>query len=100
MSTRRWTLNEAEGRYAATNLTTPTITVELALKRSTGVVEPVGVFELDLVALAAQGFVTKRDKGGQEVFDVQIYRGASGAYTLGVRRADQTALGPFARRAR
>ncbi len=88
---RRWNLNEAEGRFAQTNIREPVIEVELGLNQTNGPTVPVGRFRLNLVVMAAKGVVTKRGK----VYDVQIYRESDGSYTLGVRRSQTTPLEPF-----
>ena len=56
---------------------------------------PVGRYKLDLWALSADGFVTRREVAGASVFDVQIYRESNGSYTLGVRRDQVTSLRTF-----
>lgn len=93
--TRRWNLNEAEGRYAATNLTETAIDLHLGMKRTDGSKVPVGRYRLDLEALADRGFVTKRGYGAAAVFDVQIYREPDGRFLLGVRRDRTTPLERF-----
>jgi hypothetical protein len=93
--TRRWNLNEREERYAATNLPETGIDLHLGLKRADGRTVPVGRYALDLKALAREGYVTCRDVGGTEVYDVQIYRESSGAYKLGVRQSHVTPLRRF-----
>jgi len=93
--TRRWNLNEREGRYAATNLPETRIDLHLSLKRLDGQRVPVGRYALDLKALARKGHVTCRDVRGTEVYDVQIYRESSGIYKLGVRRDHVTPLRYF-----
>jgi hypothetical protein len=94
-STRRWNLNEREGRYAATNLSDGAIDLHLGLKRRDGTTVPVGRYKLDLWALSADGYVTRREVAGASVFDVQIYRESNGSYTLGVRRDQVTSLRTF-----
>lgn len=94
-STRRWNLNERDGRYAATNLSHTTIDLHLGLKRRDGSTVPVGRYKLDLRALSAGGYVTRREVAGSNVYDVQIYRESNGSYTLGVRRDHVTPLRAF-----
>jgi len=84
--TRRWNINEAEGRYAATNLPETAVDLHLGLKRLDGQKVPLGRYTLDLVVLAKQGFVTRRQVGSTVVFDVQVYRESDGTLLLGVRR--------------
>lgn len=93
--TRRWNLNEAEGRYAATNLPETVIDLELGMKRLDGRRVPLGRYLLDLVPLARQGFVTRRQVGSTRVFDVQVYREPDGTLLLGVRRDHTTPLEQF-----
>lgn len=88
---RHWNLNEAEGRYAATNLPETAIDLHLGLKRTDGQKVPQGRYLLDLITLARQGFVTRRQVGSTAIFDVQVYREPDGTLLLGVRR-DQTTL--------
>ncbi len=90
--TRRWNLNEAEGRYAATSLPETTIDLELGMKRLDGRRVPLGRYLLDLLPLARQGFVTRRQVGSSVVFDVQFYREPDGTLLLGVRRDQTTPL--------
>ncbi len=71
---RRWNLNEAEGRYAKTNVSDPYVEVDLGLRRVRGDREAVGRFRLDLEGLASEGVVARRVVDGRPVFDVQIYR--------------------------
>ena len=92
---RRWNLNEAEGRYAATNLADAVIDLELGMKRIDGRREALGRYLLDLLPLAQLGFVTRRQVGGSAVFDVQIYREPNGALLLGVRQGHTTKLERF-----
>ncbi len=92
---RRWNLNEAEGRYAATNLTDAVIDLELGLKRVDGRREALGRYVLDLLSLAEPGYVTHRLVGSVSVFDVQIYREPNGVLLLGVRRGHTTKLERF-----
>jgi hypothetical protein len=92
----RWNLNETEGRYAATNIVESVIELDLGLKRVDNSREPVGHFSLPLDALADDGFVTRRIVGGHRVFDVQIYRGQDGNYSLGVRQDQTTPLASYA----
>jgi hypothetical protein len=94
---RKWNLNELTGRYAKTSIVEPAIELHLGLKRADGRHEPVGCFFLDLNALAAHGFVTRRDVLDSRVFDVGIYRERDGTYSLGVRRDDTTLLAPYSR---
>lgn len=93
--TRRWNLNEAEGRYAATNLPETAIDLHLGMKRIDGQKVPLGRYLLDLEALAQRGFVTCRQIGSTGVFDVQIYREPTGKLLLGVRRDQTTPLEQF-----
>lgn len=93
--TRRWHLNEVEGRYAATNLTETAIDLHLGIKRVDGTKVPVGRYRLDLEALSEGGFVTKRGNGAAAVFDVQIYRVPNGRFLLGVQRGHTTPLERF-----
>jgi hypothetical protein len=91
----RWNLNESEGRYAATNIVESVIELDLGLKRIDSSREPVGHFLLPLDALADDGFVARRIVGGHRVFDVQIYRGQDGSYSLGVRQDRITPLASY-----
>lgn len=84
--TRRWNLNEAEGRYAATNMPETAIDLHLGLKRLDGEKVTLGRYALDLIVLAQQGFVARRRVGSTVVYDVQIYREPNGTLLLGVRR--------------
>ena len=93
--TRRWNINEAEGRYAATNLPETSIDLHLGMKRLDGEKVPLGRYDLDLVVLAQQGFVTRRPIGSTVVFDVQVYREPDGTLLLGVRRTRTTRLERF-----
>jgi hypothetical protein len=92
---RRWNINEAEGRYAATNLPETAIDLHLGMKRRDGQKVPLGRYDLDLGLLAQQGFVTCRQVGSAVVFDVQIYREPDGSLLLGVRRTRTTRLERF-----
>lgn len=89
---RRWNLNEAEGRYAATNIRDVVLEVELGLNQTSGPTIPQGTYRLNLAKLSTDGFVTKRGS----VYDVQIYRESDGSYMLGVRRSQTTPLDAFA----
>ena len=93
--TRRWNLNELEGRYASTNLTETAIDLHLGMKRADGTKVPVGRYLLNLEELSDQGFVTKRGSGAAAVFDVQIYRESTGRFVLGVRQSQTTPLDRF-----
>ncbi len=93
--TRRWNLNELEGRYAATDLTETAIDLHLGMKRADGTKVPVGRFLLDLEAESDEGYVTKRGHGAAAVFDVQIYRQSNGRFLLGVRQSETTPLDRF-----
>lgn len=95
MKTRRWNINEAEGRYAATNLPETAIDLHLGLKLLDGEKVRLGRYTLDLVALAGQGFVTRRQVGSTVVYDLQIYREPGGTLLLGVRRDRTTRLERF-----
>jgi hypothetical protein len=93
---RRWNLNEAEGKYAGTNIVESIMELHLGLKCLDGQQQAIGRFRLDLNALADKGFVTRRVVEGNRVFDVQIYREPDSAYSLGVRRDHTTPLAPYA----
>ena len=93
--TRRWNINEAEGRYAATNLPETAVDLHLGMKRLNGEKVPLGRYDLDLAELAQQGFVTRRQVGGTVVYDVQVYRESDGTLLLGVRRDRTTRLERF-----
>ena len=86
---------EDEGRYAATNLPETKVDLHLGMKRTDGRKVPVGRYYLDLVPLAARGFVTRRQVGSTVVFDVQVYRDPNGTFELGVRRDHTTPLEQF-----
>jgi hypothetical protein len=92
---RRWNLNERLGRVAGTNIVEPKIELHLGLQRLEGHQEHVGVFDLDLEALADAGFVTRRVVGNNRVFDVQVYRASSDTYELGAREGQTSALEQF-----
>ena len=84
------------GRGAtATNLPETAIDLHLGLKRLDGQKVPLGRYALDLIVLAQQGFVTRRQVGSTVVFDVQIYREPDGTLLLGVRRDRTTRLERF-----
>jgi hypothetical protein len=99
---RRWNLNEAEGRYAGTNIVESVIELHLGVKGNNGRIQKVGKFRLELNTLADQGFVTRRVVEGNRVFDVQIYLARRdlpvepSSYSLGVREHSTTPIAPYA----
>jgi len=99
---RRWNLNEAEGRYAATNIVESVIELHLGVKRTDGRRERVGHFRLDLNALADEQFVSRRVVDGNRVFDVQLYLLRPElplqaiSYSLGVQENRTTPIAPYA----
>ncbi len=95
---RRWNLNEAEGRYAMTNVAESLIDLHFGMKRTDGRQVPVGRFRLNLELLSRTGFVTKRQVGSSAVYDVQIYRLRDGSFVLGVRQDQTTPLAQYAAR--
>ena len=92
---RRWNLNEAQGRYAATNIVEPLILLDLGLKRTSGQTVKIGRYRLDLESLTALGVVTRREVSSNRVFDVQIYRDQDGGCSLGVRRDHTLPISQF-----
>jgi hypothetical protein len=77
-----WTLNAAHGYYVRTGLRASVVDVALSFKALNGQITPIGVFSLDLQALARAGAVKVRQVDGHDVFDVRIIRDEDGVYWL------------------
>jgi hypothetical protein len=77
-----WTLNAAHGYYVRTGLRASVVDVALSFKALNGQITPIGVFSLDLQALARAGAVNVRQVDGHDVFDVRIIRDEDGVYWL------------------
>jgi hypothetical protein len=90
--THRWNLNETAGRYARTGLVEEIVDLKLGLKRPDGKKEPVGHYQLPTDELADKGFVRRRFVDGQRVFDLQIYCGSDGIYSLRLQKKKTTLL--------
>jgi hypothetical protein len=84
---QRWILNQATGNHVRTGITDPVIVLDLWLNQVEGPTVPVGKFQVNLVVQAARGTVTRRQLGGESVYDVKVFAEPDGTYVLGVRRS-------------
>ena len=90
--TLSWTLSQRLDYYVSTSLSRTLLDFELMYRRLDGSVEHVGVFRLDLPALAERGAVTRRSTERGYVYDVKIVRDPDGSYHLAVRSEGRTPL--------
>jgi hypothetical protein len=93
---RNWTLTEDRPDYFNSQVNERVMTLNLSIRRSSGRVESVGRFRIDLDDLATRGFANRHVEGGKPRYVVQINHVRGRDFTLGVRAGETTPLAPFA----
>ena len=93
---RNWTLTEDRPDYFNAQVTERILTLNLSIRRSSGLEERLGQFRIDLDDLAARGFANRHEEAGRTRYVVQINHVGGRDFNLGVRVGQTTPLAPFA----
>ena len=93
---RNWTLTEDRPDYFNSDIGERVMTLNLSIRRTSGRVERLGRFRINLDDLATRGYAHRHIEAGKVRYVVQINHVNGRDHNLGVRVGETTPLAPFA----
>lgn len=93
---RNWTLTEDRPDYFNSDVSERVMTLNLSIRRTSGRVERVGRYRINLDELADRGFANRHIEAGKARYVVQVNHINGRDFNFGVRVGETTPISPFA----